>query len=291
MRVTALVTSHNRREKTLACIQSYFDQIVDQAIELSAVLVDAGSSDGTPSEVEARFARVRVVRESASLYWAAAMAGAQEEALALDPDALLWLNDDVVLEPDALARLIGIAGEPRETATIVSGRIHDPNSGEPTYGGVRRRDWHPLRFELVPPADEPVEAETLHGNLALVTRAAADVIGTLDRGFGHATADFDYGLRARALGIPVLIAPGRAGFCSRNSEAGTWSDPALGARARLQSLLGPKGLPPRSMARYLRRHGGRAWPLFWSALYVKFALSLVRDATVRLGHGSRHPKD
>jgi len=281
VRITAILASHNRREKTLTCLQSYFDQVVNSPVVLDAVLVDAGSSDGTAREVETRFVGVRIVREGASLFWSAAMARAESEALALDPDALVWLNDDVVLEPGALARLMRIAGDPRTTARIVVGRIHDPDSDEPTYGGVRRIGWHPLRFALVPPADEPVEAETFNGNLALVTRAAADAVGTFDGGFAHATADFDYGLRARALGIPILVAPGRAGVCRRNSDIGTWRDPALGARARWRSLLGPKGLPPRSMARYLRRHGGRAWPLFWITLYLKFALSLAGVSLVR----------
>ncbi len=287
MKLTALLASHNRREKTLACLRSYFDQAVDQSVALDAVLVDAGSSDGTASEVEAQFDGVRVVRESASLYWAASMARAETEALALDPDALIWLNDDVELESDALSRLIRIAGDPRTTARIVVGRIHDPDSDDPTYGGVRRLDWHPLRFGLVPPADEPVEADTFNGNLVLITRAASDAIGALDGGFTHGSADFDYGLRAQERGVPILVAPGRAGVCRRNTDAGTWRDPTLDGRERWRSLRGPKGLPPRSMARYLRRHGGRAWPLLWIAPYLKFALSLVGDTVTRLVHSTR----
>jgi GT2 family glycosyltransferase len=275
-RVTAILASHNRREQTVACLRSYFGQIVGASVTLEAVLVDAGSNDGTATAAEARFAGVRVIRADASLYWAASMARAESEALALDPDVLLWLNDDVVLEPDTVTRLLRIAGDPRVTARIAVGRVYDPVTDEPSYGGVRRVDWHPLRFALVPPAEEPVEADTFNGNVVLVTRAAAEAIGAIDGGFAHATADFDYGLRAHRLGIPILVGPGHAGVCRPNSDAGIWRDPTIGARARLRSLLGPKGLPPRSLARYLRRHGGRAWPFFWIVLYLKFALSLAR---------------
>jgi GT2 family glycosyltransferase len=275
MKITAILASYNRCEQTIACLRSYFNQTASDSVTLDAVLVDAGSSDGTAAQVEAEFAATKVLREDASFFWAASMARAETEALTLDPDALLWLNDDVVLESDALARLLSIAVDPRRVAKIVVGRIHDPDTDEPSYGGVRRVDWHPLRFALVPPAAGPVEAETFNGNLALITRAAVDAVGSFDGSFAHAIADFDYGLRARRLGIPILVAPGRAGFCRRNSDAGTWKDNSLSLKTRWRALTGPKGLPPRSLARYLRRHGGPIWPVFWLSPYVRFSLSLV----------------
>ncbi|MHB8059240.1 MAG: glycosyltransferase family 2 protein [Gaiellaceae bacterium] len=281
MRVSAILASHNRRELTLACLRSYFEQLVDASLTLDAVLVDDGSEDGTAPAVREAFKNVRVIETDGSLYWAASMARAESEALASDPDALVWLNDDVVLEADAVQRLAQIAGDPRTVAKIVVGRIHDPVTDELTYGGVRRVDWHPLRFAHVPPAETPVEADTLNGNLALVTRAAANQIGPIDGGFAHGAADFDYGLRAQKLGIPVLVAPGRAGVCPLNTSAGPWNDSALPARARWQSLLGTKGLPPRSMARYLKRHGGPAWPLFWIGIYTKGALSFAGRSLLR----------
>ena len=55
MRITALLASHNRRPKTLACLSSYFAQEVPDDVTLSAVLVDDGSTDGTADAVRERF--------------------------------------------------------------------------------------------------------------------------------------------------------------------------------------------------------------------------------------------
>ena len=48
-----LMTSHNRRAKTLACLASLAAQDAD--LDVRVVLVDAGSQDGTREQVAATF--------------------------------------------------------------------------------------------------------------------------------------------------------------------------------------------------------------------------------------------
>ncbi len=52
-------------------------------------------------------------------------------------------------------------------------------------------------------------------------------------------------------------------------------------RERLRVLFGPKGVPPRGRARYLRRHGGPAWFVFWLAPYVRSVPAIVRASLSR----------
>ena len=103
MRVVALLASHNRCEATLACLQSYFSQELPPSIVLQAVLVDDASIDDTAQAVRRAFPAVAVVDGTGALYWAGGMARAEQAALAFRADFLLWLNDDVVLDNDALA--------------------------------------------------------------------------------------------------------------------------------------------------------------------------------------------
>jgi GT2 family glycosyltransferase len=276
MRITALLAAHNRRPKTLACLASYLSQEVPGDVTLSAVLVDDGSTDGTAEAVRERFPEARVIAGSGHLFWAAAMAIAEREARRGEPDFLLWLNDDATLEPGALSTLIETAESSGEGGCIVVGALRDPRSGELTYSGVRRTGAHPLRFTQVPPGDRATEVDTFNGNVVLVSRAAFERIGSIDGGFAHATADYDYGLRARSAGIPVLLAPGTIGTCPHNPSTEPWADPALTLRGRIRVLTGRKGIPPRSSARYLRRHGGPAWPLFWLSPYIRAVPSLIR---------------
>jgi GT2 family glycosyltransferase len=278
---TAILASHNRLALTKRALQSFFAQgQLLPATVLNAVVVDDGSIDGTGHEIARAFPDVHVLRANGELFWAGAMARAESEARRrFYPDFLLWLNDDVELNPGALDTLLAahavLAAEARQG--IVVGAVRDPDTHVVTYSGVRRVDRHPLHFEVVRPDGRLDEADTFQGNVVLVPRAVYEVVGGIDGRFAHAQADLDYGLRARKRGIPIIVTPTAVGTCRRGGPEGTWRDRSLPVGRRWRLALSRKGLPPRSLARYLRRHGGRAWVLWWISPYVKFALSSLRD--------------
>jgi hypothetical protein len=83
-------------------------------------------------------------------------------------------------------------------------------------------------------------------------------------------------MRARHAGFTLLLAPGTVGSCVRDGPRAPWLDQAIPIRQRTRLLLGRKGVPPGSRARYLRRHGGVFWPIFWVSPYCRFLLSLLR---------------
>jgi GT2 family glycosyltransferase len=209
------------------------------------------------------------------------MALAEQHARELfSPDFLLWLNDDVELDPSALRELLmthELLAEEKGSGIVV-GALRDPVTKAITYSGVRRMDRHPLRYRVVQPNGRLNDADTFHGNVVLVPRAVFEVVGGIDGGFAHAAADFDYGLRARKSGFPIVVAPAVVGTCRRGGPEDTYSDVALSALRRWRLIFTRKGLPPRSHARYLRRHGGRAWALWWVRPYLKLALSSLRHA-------------
>jgi GT2 family glycosyltransferase len=281
MKVVALLTCHNRKALTLACLESFFGQrFAGEQPELTAVVVDDGSTDGTGDEVRRRFAAARVVDEDGSLFWARGMQVAEEHATAERPEFLLWLNDDVTLDVDAVERLTTTASGSREA--IVVGALRDQESGVVTYSGVRLSRWHPLRVNCIEPGDEPVMADTFNGNVVLVPRRVYEHLGQIDGGFSHGQADFDYGLRAVDAGFRIVVAPGTLGTCRRGGPQGTFQDTSLSFRRRWRLVQSPTGLPMRSHARYLRRHGGVLWPVFWLAPYVKLTASAVVAAPRRL---------
>lgn len=274
MKVVALLTCHNRKRLTLLCLESFFAQSFSaQPPALEAIVVDDGSTDGTGDAVRARFVGARVVHGDGSLFWAAGMQRAEAEALEDPPDYLLWLNDDAVLEPTALQDMLATASDRPDA--IVVGALLDPETKSITYSGVTLSRWHPLRARLVVPEGRPAEADTFNGNVVLVPRVVYELVGPIDGAFAHGQADFDYGLRARDLGFPIVVAPESVGQCRRGGHDGTFSDTTLSLRRRWELVRSPTGLPPRSHARYLRRHGGRLWPVFWLAPYVKLTVSAL----------------
>jgi len=277
LRVIALLATHNRCERLLDCLSSYFNQKVASDVTLSAIVVDDGSVDGTADAVREGFPDTRVIIGSGDMFWARAMATAEDAAVTSEFDYLLWLNDDVVLDQGAVGRLMDTAVSAPGDAHIVVGAVRDPSSGTVTYSGFQRSRLHPLRFAKISPTDRPIEVDTFNGNAVLVSRGAFERVGRIDGEFEHAAADFDYGLRAAKLGVTPLLAPGTVGTCARDHGASPpWADPTLSVRDRLRALISKKGHPPRARARYLRRHGGRAWPVFWFSPYVRALPSLLR---------------
>lgn len=195
-----------------------------------------------------------------------------------DPDLLLWLNDDVTLDPDGLAALMAVHEQAPEA--IVVGTVRDPDTSGKTYGGRNRRGRHPQRFSSVPQADHIQRASAFNGNVVLIPRSARSIVGPIDGSFAHAYADDDYSLRTSQLGVPIICAAGTVGICSPN-PAGTAPD---SMRLAWMQLQGPKGLPWRSQVRYLRRHGGLLWPAYLAWGYGK---AMTRASVRRDGSTSQ----
>jgi GT2 family glycosyltransferase len=272
--VVALLTSHERRDHTLAALEALHGQRL-QGGRIRAVLVDAGSTDGTADSVQRRFPGTEVLRVGRDVFWNRGMSIGLQHARRTNPDYYLWLNDDTVLDDDALNVLVGTALRLRERRdappSIVVGTTRDPVTGEPTYGGVHRPDpLRPMRFALVRPGTSARRSETMHGNCVLLPREVVERVGNLEAGYTHAMGDFDYGLRAGAAGLEVWVAPGTVGACARNPIE------ARSTRAELRHLAGPKGLPPREWRLFTRRWAGPMWLLYFVSPYVRRLLGSGR---------------
>jgi GT2 family glycosyltransferase len=270
--IAALLTSHNRRQETLASLAALADQR-DVGGAVTVYLVDAGSTDGTAEAVAAAHPTARITTVGDDVFWNAGMRLAMATAVAEGRHThLLWLNDDTRLDPDALVRLLDV--ERARGTAIVAGAVRDPDTGELTYGGVRRQSrGRPLNFSLVPPDEEARRVETMNGNVVLIPAAVIAEVGLLDAAFSHGMGDYDYGLRAGRRGIPVWMAPGTVGSCRRNPT----QRPAESVRAELARQTGVKHLPPRQWMRFARRWAGPLWPLYAASPYVRRSLRALRS--------------
>jgi GT2 family glycosyltransferase len=259
-RIAVLMTCFNRRTMTLRCLRALARQAEFRAGDL--FLVDDGSSDATGEAVRALLPQAQVIRGDGKLFWNGGMRLAWNRARASgEPyDFYLWLNDDVELAEGALAMLVADADAvaPRGSAVIVAAATTDPGGGEVTYGAHRQVSAaRPLRLRLIQPVGMPVAADTVSGNIVLVSAAAEARLGNLSPAFRHIYGDLDYGLRARRAGIPVVLASRPGGSCEANSVAGTSLDPTLTRRARLRlRLREDRGIHARDWRRFVRVHGG-----------------------------------
>lgn len=237
-RIAVLMTCHNRRELTLRCLQSLADQPLFDMHRL--YLVDDGCVDGTSDMARQLMPQARIISGDGSLYWNGGMRRAWEEAKSAhaDHDFYLWLNDDVELQPGTIEALVKDADRiaKRGAAIIVAAATANPDDPtQITYGGHRRANpRRPFRLGLVMPTGTPEPVDTISGNIVLVSSAAERVLGNLDASLTHIFGDLDYAMRARAAGVPVVLASAVGGTCAGNPGSGTSADPALSKVARLR---------------------------------------------------------
>lgn len=265
MRIAALITCFNRKDKTLQCLRGLAAQELPEGTVVETVLVDDGSRDGTAEAVLEEFPATRVLTGDGSLYWCGGMRKAWREAAKSDPDFYLLLNDDTLLLPAALRALLDVAGTP-DKSNIAVAAIRDPKTGQATYGGIRNKSG------LVPASGKPEVCDTFNANAVLVPRAVFHELGVFHETYTHGMGDFDYGYAATRRGIPVIQSADFLGECERNSEQGTWRDRSLPRGVRWKQLRGPKGLPFKEWMTFNRRNAGWTWPLRTVSPYVKVLL-------------------
>jgi GT2 family glycosyltransferase len=278
MRLAALLTCHNRRAQTLASLRALHACTRPAGWELAVYLVDDGSRDGTGAAVRTEFPAVQIIDGDGSLFWNGGMRRAFGAAMQHDYDAYLWLNDDTLLYPDALEKMLA-CGDAQAAARggrrdIIVGATCDVVTGKLTYGGmVSRSRWSPHYYVHLPAADRPQPCHTMNGNCVLVPRAVAQAIGNIDGAFVHAIGDWDYGFRARKAGFGLWLAPGFVGTCSQNPKVATPVQEASSIRLQLRKTCGPKRVPPRAWKTFVQRHYG----VFWPAYCVRpYALAVLR---------------
>ena len=273
MKVVSLLACHNRKEKTLRCLSALRETYAAAGLQFVAVLTDDGSTDGTAAAVMTQFPEVSVIQGNGELYWCRGMHAAWVEALRMNADAYLWINDDIVPTADAALRLLAtmndgaLAGAP---PPIVVGSMRWPGTQSVAYGGVIKPSrFAPTRFRISPPEAYTRDVDTMNGNLVLVPHDVVEKIGILDPAFEHGMGDYDYGLRATRTGIRVLVAPGFFGECSRNPPEGSFLDRKLTRFARLKKMVGRRGLPPSGWWHFTRRHAGPFWPFIFAWPYLR----------------------
>jgi GT2 family glycosyltransferase len=275
--ISVLLTCHNRRLKSLECLQSLFEQVLPPSFALRVYLVDDGSTDGTADAVRTSFPEVTVITADGSLFWSGGMNLAWRTAACTDPDFYLWLNDDTNLLLGGLATLLA-TWKDQVTASqdccIVVASCRNPVTADHTYGGLCLRNRHPGRLRAVlPDPCRSTECDTFQGNCVLIPRSTFTVLGFARR-FRHSTSDIDYGLYAMRNRIPVVIAPGYLAECTANPILESFENRELPRRVRWQKIMDRKGLPPADWWRFLWAHAHLRALLYWPVPYVRVLLGL-----------------
>lgn len=254
--IAVLLTVHNRKVKTLECLSYLFEQEISDEHTFDVYLTNDGCTDGTPEAVKQHYPSVNIIDGDGNLFWNRGMYKAWEEASKTNYDFYIWLNDDTILEKNAFSILLNSSTKKNDQSIIVGSTNSIKSSEEITYGGRTHKKG------LIYPGHNLISCDYFNGNIVLIPESVYKVVGMNDYYFRHALGDFDYGLRAKKLGVDLFIAPGILGKCDEHESLSTWCNPNQPFAKRWKALRTPIGHNPEEFFIYEKRHNGIIKALF-----------------------------
>tara|TARA_R110002049_G_scaffold2365_2_gene17254 strand:- start:11292 stop:12113 length:822 start_codon:yes stop_codon:yes gene_type:complete len=234
--IAVLITSFNRKNITLKCLEKLFSQKLTD-FSLNVFLVDDGSTDGTSEAISKKFPQVQIINGDGNLYWNRGMHRAWTEASKQHNDFYLWLNDDTFLYDDAIKNSLEISSKVGEGAIIVGATCSVINKQLTTYGGRRGK-------KVIQNDGEMRECSTFNGNFVLIPNSVYNKLGNLDYKFRHSFGDIEYGMRAIKNKIKIYIAPKHIGTCEPHDSVITCFSPKVPLLKRLKQFYSPLGMNP-----------------------------------------------
>lgn len=270
-RIAVLLTTFNRKEKTLTCLRSLQQQSLPAGVSLEIFLTDDASSDGTPEAVKNLFPEVHLFNGTGSFYWAGGMRYTWRQALLSAPDYYLLLNDDTTLTENAIAVLLE---DESETPSICIGST--ASEGKISYGGWKRSSRWFWKSERVHDQDQYTDCDFGNANIMLIPKAVVEKIGILAEHFTHSLADYDYTLNAKKSGFGVRVAPGFLGSCT-DDHGNNWKSANTTLKERIAYLKSVKGLAYHEYLRFIRDHFPLSYPSAFCKLWMKTFFPIIWD--------------
>ncbi len=249
--IAVLLTCYNRREKTLSCLDAFYNAIQPEDVTFELFLVDDGSTDETAESVHEHFPDVNIIKGSGDLYWNKGMRLAWEKAAKVkEYDFFLWINDDTIINHNALNILLETSKKFDNKCNIIGTTSSITNSQTITYGGWDKNTG------LITNGSKSVNCDFFNGNLVLIPKCVYEIVGMNDPVFRHALGDFDYGLRSKEKNIQSVIAPGILGKCDLHESLPTWCNPQKPFILRWKAFRTPLGQNPEEFFVFEKRHNG-----------------------------------
>ena len=265
-KILAIFTCFNRKEKTIACIKGLTDGNSD--IDLYFVAVDDKSTDGT-REILEKMGNVTVLHGTGKLFYTGGMRQGMKYAKQQGTkyDYVLLFNDDVIFYPQALVHMIERLSK-TENQVLVGATCG--SDGRLSYGGVRKKSRLRPSFEIVMAKEERRLCDTFNANCVLLPWRIFFASPIMDGHYRHSLGDFAYGLSLRQLGYEIEVTDFFVGVCDDNPADGTWRDPHISRRKRIQMKESPKGLPAGEWFYFIKTYFGITSACIYTVLpYVK----------------------
>ena len=272
--VTAIVLNWCDEEGTTECLNSL---LKSEYRTLRLLLVDNGSTDNSFVGLKASFPEIEVLQTGKNLGYAGGNNRGMERALRADPDYVLILNNDTVIDPHAIGKMVELAEKAEGRVGGVVPKIlyyHDPE--RIWYGGGEFSalkglgiHWQEGHMDQSDRVEEAHLVTFMTGACCLLSVEVVRELKGFDESFFAYVEDADLSLRMTQAGYQMYYHP----------------------EARILHRSPPPGSPPspfqirqrdRNRRRIMRKHGSISErPIFLLRFFVSRIILLVKYSLTR----------
>lgn len=272
-KVAALLTCHNRKDKTIKCLEHLtraFKKTKDSFV-LDIYLTDDGSTDGTSEKVKELFPNAIVLEGDGNLFWVNGMNNSWKHALKENYDGYLLINDDTYVF-DTLFEQIDLS----EKSCVLSygeegvyvGTTLDKKSGRVTYGGSVITNRILYKYYRLIPNGVIQKCDLGNANIMYVPKSVVKKVGVLSDGYLHGIADYDYTLKCVSKKVPVVIMPSTNGYCEYDhGDMYEYENKSL--KERIRHFYHPLGVDFKSRHLYMKKFFPVRAPFFYLVGWLK----------------------
>ncbi len=204
--LSVVIVSWNGMRQLSECLDALLPQL---PLDAEVILVDNGSTDGTPAWAQAHHPPLRVIVLPENLGFAG---GVNVGLRAARGDLLLLINDDAFVEPNFIAELLDVMGQQPDVGAASGVLLFAHRPEIVASAGIRvRRDWLALdlwagkRATDLPSDPQPIMGAS--GGAALYRRALLEDIGLMEPNFFNYLEDVDLAWRALLRGWRSVVVP------------------------------------------------------------------------------------
>ena len=214
--VSIVIPCLNESATVGACVHVARDAVARLDEHGEVIVVDNGSTDGSPELVRGRFPTVELIANGENRGFSAANNQGIEQALGR---YVFLLNSDAALGESALGTLVAYADQHPEAGVLGPKLLNPDGSLQPSGGrfptltstvaelfGLGRLTGRP-RYGTRRDYDRPAAVDEVSGAAMLIARRVIDQLGGLDERFAWGYEDVDFCLRARRAGWQVHYVP------------------------------------------------------------------------------------
>lgn len=232
MDLSIVIASFNSKEITRGCLASVYDNT--RGLEFEVIVVDNGSTDGSPQMIASEFPEVRLIRHEKNRGFAQAQNAGM---LVARGNALLVLNSDVLFDGNPAKVLFDFLMNGSDDVGAVGPQVSNPDGAVAPSARRARRSYRMLvlselnrhfHFKSLVPEDfikrfmgrwfarlhdnfdrhlDQRDADFVDGMCAMFRRGALEQVGLFDEQFFFDSEIIDLSNRLRASGFRIVFLP------------------------------------------------------------------------------------